>query len=84
MRIIDKLIARFLKNRLPKHEDWKVTDHIIEIKDVMQNIKISSEDKVDDKEGKSPQSKLLAVINDDSRHENAPNACGKPRNDCLV
>lgn len=50
MRIIDKLIARFLKNRLPKHEDWKVTDHIIEIKDVMQNIKISSEDKVDDKE----------------------------------
>lgn len=50
MGLIDKMIARFLKNRLPKHEEWKVTDHIIEIKDVMYNIKISSDDKVDDEE----------------------------------
>ena len=50
MGLIDKMIARFLKNRLPKHEDWKVTDHIIEIKDVMYNIKISADDKVDDEE----------------------------------
>ena len=48
MLLIDRLIARYLKNRLPKHEDWKVTDHIIEVKDTMYNIKISSDDKLYD------------------------------------
>lgn len=47
MMIIDRLIARFLKNRLPKHEEWKITDHIIEVKDVLYNIKIPIENLID-------------------------------------
>lgn len=50
MILLDKLVSWYIKRRLPKHENWKVTDHIIEIKDVMYNIKISSEDKVEDVE----------------------------------
>ena len=52
MIIIDRLISLFLKHSLPKHEDWHITDHIIQIRDITCDIKIESKDLIDQKDAK--------------------------------